>query len=146
MIHWLTINFIIPATPSNPSIPYYMSTSKLYSLEKACQVFGPLFVRSKHIETWNWCEDPQLKQEGSTVTMVKHNMKNQKSEAWSKKNNGKTIVKSWKNIFQNSGSRNISGTPFLEVLISVEKCQISQAPGSPIDLVAFSKCLVHGEL
>ena len=22
MIHWLTLNFIIPATPNNPSIPY----------------------------------------------------------------------------------------------------------------------------
>ena len=29
MIHWLTINFIIPATPSNPSIPYVKRTSKL---------------------------------------------------------------------------------------------------------------------
>jgi len=94
MIHWLTINFIIPATPSNPSIPYYISTSKLYSLEKACQVFGPLFVRSKDIETWNLCEDPHLKQEGSTVTMVKHNMKNLKSGAWLKQKHSKTIVKS----------------------------------------------------
>ena len=28
MIHWLTINFIIPATPSNPSIPCVFSTRK----------------------------------------------------------------------------------------------------------------------
>ena len=29
MIHWLTINVIIPATPSNPSIPYAKRTSKM---------------------------------------------------------------------------------------------------------------------
>ena len=28
MIHWLTIKQIIPATPSNPSIPYVKRTSK----------------------------------------------------------------------------------------------------------------------
>ena len=34
MIHWLTINFIIPATPSNPSIPYVKRTSKLGGSQK----------------------------------------------------------------------------------------------------------------
>ena len=37
MIHWLTVNFIIPATLSNPSIPYVKRTSK----------------RSE-IKAWNW--------------------------------------------------------------------------------------------
>ena len=36
MIHWLTINFIIPATPSNPSSNPTFSTSKFVHHEKWC--------------------------------------------------------------------------------------------------------------
>ena len=41
MIHWLTIKQIIPATPSNPSIPYVKRTSK-------SAIFGP---SQKHNES-----------------------------------------------------------------------------------------------
>ena len=36
MIHWLTINFIIPATPSNPSSNPTFSTSKFVHHEQWC--------------------------------------------------------------------------------------------------------------
>ena len=38
MIHFITSNVIIPATPSNPSISYVKRTSKSYPLKKKCHL------------------------------------------------------------------------------------------------------------
>ena len=80
MIHFITSNFIIPATPSNPSIPYVKRTSKyigdviiptdeliffrwvgISPTNLSCLLTSKNIFHEKHVpsSSWRWMSNPR---------------------------------------------------------------------------------------